>query len=201
LGLGAGTSTYIYVSGDPLGGSDFAGLMEDPVEPERAAELESTAETRDLMRRLEENDRERARESRLQAEMGGISLRIPASQRGMFGTCAKDGVDMQVSAVGPVGGNGGSPEFLTSGEIARIQNAADRIKAEINLVGSRATGTTNPYSDWDYAIEANAPSRNSVARSLPGAGNLNEGIRPNIDVFNEPVKDGYPFVKFTPRTK
>jgi len=100
--------------------------------------------------------------------------------------------------VGPIGGNGGSPDFLTPDKIARIQNAANRIGRPINLVGSRATGITGPNFDWDYAIDANAPTRNSVSRSLPGAGNLSEGVRPNIDVFNGQVNPGAPYVQFTP---
>jgi len=36
---------------------------------------------------------------------------------------------------------------LTPAEMKRIQNAADRIGKDINVVGSRASGKTNPTSD------------------------------------------------------
>jgi len=42
---------------------------------------------------------------------------------------------------------------LSLSEIERIENAATRIGKEIHLVGSRAKGTANAYSDWDYVIE------------------------------------------------
>ncbi|GAA0681392.1 nucleotidyltransferase domain-containing protein [Dyella marensis] len=90
----------------------------------------------------------------------------------------------------PGGGNGGSPNFLTPNQARRIQNAADRIGKPINVVGSRANGTAGPNSDWDYVIDANAPTRNSVSKSLPGTGNLSEGTRPNLDVFKGQVNPG-----------
>lgn len=57
------------------------------------------------------------------------------------------------SAGGPIAGGGGSLEHLTPGEAARVQNAANKIDQPISVVGSRASGTAGPYSDWDYVVE------------------------------------------------
>jgi RHS repeat-associated protein len=95
-------------------------------------------------------------------------------------------------------GGGASLENLSASEIQRIQNAANRSGQEINLVGSRAGGTAGSSSDWDYVIDANAKTRNSLSRSLPGAGDTVEGIRPNIDVFKGQVDETRPFIRFFP---
>ena len=99
----------------------------------------------------------------------------------------------------PVAGAGASLENITTNEATRIQNAANRIESTVTLVGSRASGTASANSDWDYVVNANAATRNSVSRSLPGAGDLKEGIRPNIDVFKGEVDKTRPYIEFKPR--
>jgi RHS repeat-associated protein len=191
-----GMSTYGYVSNDPLNYVDIFGLFPEP--PERDAKEERTAEGEAALKEL----RDRQQTDREVAEAGATEgpaaqhYRSP-SEFGPQGMCVRPGTEM--STVGPIPSNGASTDGLLTSEIIRIQNAADRAGVDINLVGSRATNTTHPDSDWDYVINANAKTRNSLSRSLPGAGNLNEGIRPNIDVFSGSVNPGAPSIKFTPR--
>jgi len=55
-----------------------------------------------------------------------------------------------------------------SPEDARIiQNAADRTKQTIIVVGSRANGTSTPTSDWDYIMLGNSRQRHSARSSVP----------------------------------
>lgn len=90
---------------------------------------------------------------------------------------------------------------ILASQAQRIQNAANRSGQTITLVGSRAAGTAGAKSDWDYVINANAATRNSLSRSLPGAGNMKEGVRPNIDVFKGEVDKARPFLEFRPQKK
>lgn len=104
----------------------------------------------------------------------------------------------EAAAKRAVAGGGAKLENLGASEITRIQNAANRSGQEISVVGSRAGGTAKSTSDWDYVIDANAKTRNSLSRSLPGAGNTAEGIRPNLDVFKGQVDETRPFIRFFP---
>ncbi|MBD0342700.1 MAG: nucleotidyltransferase domain-containing protein [Microcoleus sp. Co-bin12] len=49
----------------------------------------------------------------------------------------------------------------------RIQNAADRTKQTIIVVGSRANGTSTPTSDWDYIMLGKSRQRHSASSSVP----------------------------------
>lgn len=203
-GLNGGLDTYVYVDSNPLSGFDPLGLQNNgrPPAPE-LIEIETRPETRAEIRAIEETAREEARQARLEREWAereanGTTpgVQVPRSQFGEFGGCRPDDFAVPTASMEPIGGNGGSPRFLTAAEMTRIQNAANRIGRDVYVVGSRATGTTHPNSDWDYVIEANAPTRNSASRSLPGAGNLKEGTRPWIDVFSGPLTPGAPYVRF-----
>jgi RHS repeat-associated protein len=194
IGQRGGVGVYLYVSNDPLSNVDPSGLQQtNELDPKAAEEL-NTPETNAEVARLDEQAKEEA-----EARDDTPALTRDPSEFGEFGTCKATPPNR--SRVGPIGGNGGSPDFLTPAEIQRIQNAANRIGKPINLVGSQASGTAGPDSDWDYVIDANAPTRNSVSRSLPGAGNLSDGVRPNLDVFNGQVNPGAPFVTFFPDTQ
>nr|WP_255682838.1 RHS repeat-associated core domain-containing protein [Dyella sp. 2HG41-7] len=195
MGQAGGIGLYVYVGDNPIGYVDPLGLQRTGEIDPKEAEALNTPETNAEVERLE---REREEAARARDTTPFLAPR-PASEYGELGQCPA--TPPSTARVGPIGGNGGSPDFLTPGEIARIQNAANRIGRPINLVGSRATGTAGPNSDWDYVVDANAPTRNSVSRSLPGAGNLSEGVRPNLDVFNGQVNSGAPYVQFTPETK
>lgn len=88
---------------------------------------------------------------------------------------------------------------LTSGEIVRIQNAANRISKPISLVGSRASGTAKASSDWDYVIEGmtNA-NKNAIKNSLPGAPIRIDQVPRNIDFLPGPLLPYKPSITFTP---
>jgi hypothetical protein len=93
-------------------------------------------------------------------------------------------------------GGGAKLENLTAGEIARIQNAANRTGTEITVVGSRSTGTANVLSDWDYIVPAGTRSKtiNSLKSSLP------EGIKGGYgqDLFRGQLEANKPYITFKP---
>ncbi len=88
---------------------------------------------------------------------------------------------------------------LSAGEVTRIQNAANAIGKPINLVGSRASGTANAASDWDYVIDGltNA-NRNTIKNSLPGAPIRADQVPRTIDFLKPPLDTTLPYVPFTP---
>jgi RHS repeat-associated protein len=108
----------------------------------------------------------------------------------------------EMSAAGAANGGSriASEAGLSAGEIARIENAANRIGKPINLVGSRASGTANAASDWDYVIEGmtNA-NKNTIKNSLPGAQIRADQVPRNIDFFTEPLRTDLPHIQFNPR--
>jgi hypothetical protein len=72
---------------------------------------------------------------------------------------------------------------ISPADALRIQNAATRTKQQIIVVGSRAEGTANSISDWDYIFTGNSAQRHSAASSVPrgvAGGELN---RPGIDIL------------------
>ena len=87
-------------------------------------------------------------------------------------------------------------------EARRIQNAADRTKQTIIVVGSRANGTSTPTSDWDYIMLSNSRQRHSARSSVPSGtsgGEINSsGRETGIDIFTGPLISGEPHVIFEP---
>ncbi|WP_448630649.1 polymorphic toxin-type HINT domain-containing protein [Cellulomonas soli] len=88
---------------------------------------------------------------------------------------------------------------ITPGEARRIQNAADRIGHDIHLVGSRASGRSHAWSDWDYVITGiRSRVRHSVSSSLPrGARELGVGKR--LDIFSGSLDGSLPHITFLTR--
>ncbi|MGL5058728.1 MAG: nucleotidyltransferase domain-containing protein [Microcoleus sp.] len=84
----------------------------------------------------------------------------------------------------------------------RIQNAADRTKQTIIVVGSRANGTSTPTSDWDYIMLGNSRQRHSARTSVPrgtSGGEINNlGRETGIDIFTGPLIQGEAHVIFEP---
>ena len=76
-------------------------------------------------------------------------------------------------------------DVLSPDEIVRIRNAAQRINKPITVVGSRAKGTANAYSDWDYVIEGGLNSKqwSKIKNSLPGSKDALNNTKRNIDIF------------------
>ncbi|GAB4585036.1 hypothetical protein Ntsu_28680 [Nocardia sp. IFM 10818] len=98
----------------------------------------------------------------------------------------------------PTYGNGGNIDNISPSDALRIQNAANLRGVEIHVVGSRASGTAGPWSDWDYSIpDANSRMRSRIKGSLPqGSTELGYGRR--IDIFTHPPAEGLPYVTFYP---
>ena len=95
-------------------------------------------------------------------------------------------------------------DYINQRDAARIQAVADKIQRPIHVVGSRAAGTTNPLSDWDYVIPgANSSIRHTARKYLPrgiAGGEIGgSGIESGIDIFNDPLIPELPYISFFPR--
>ncbi|MFO0811207.1 MAG: hypothetical protein U0746_21465 [Gemmataceae bacterium] len=103
---------------------------------------------------------------------------------------------------------------MSAADAARIQNAANRRKVVIHVVGSRAMGppTVHPLSDWDYVVEgSNSRTRSRLKTSLPrgvAGGDLGGHHPSGIDLMHadNPLAPGYnpldpqrPHVTFVPQ--
>ncbi len=104
-----------------------------------------------------------------------------------------------VSSLGPRVGGGARLENLSAGEIARIQNAANRTGTRVTVVGSRANGTPRANSDWDYVLPSNTlgKTRHSLRSSLP-EGPRNIGEPRNQDFFLDGIDPTKPHITFEP---
>ncbi len=131
-------------------------------------------------------------------ESGIFATQTQASTGQNYDGIQYDALDSLLAANG--GARIASEAGLSAGEIARIQNAANRIGKPINLVGSRASGTANAASDWDYVIEGmtNA-NKNTIKNSLPGAPIRADQVPRNIDFFTDPLRTDLPHIQFNPR--
>lgn len=78
---------------------------------------------------------------------------------------------------GPCGSGAGtaSEAGISLNDAQRIQNAADKAGQPIIVVGSRANGSANPASDWDYILSGPSRSRHSQQSSLPRGTGDGEG--------------------------
>ncbi|MBR1221474.1 hypothetical protein JQ557_25980 [Bradyrhizobium sp. U87765 SZCCT0131] len=99
-------------------------------------------------------------------------------------------------------GNGAKLENLTAGEIMRIQNAANRTQTEITVVGSRAKGTAQSHSDWDYVLPPGTKGRtqHSLSSSLP-EGPRAIGEPRNQDFFRGEIRPNESFITFRPEPR
>lgn len=99
---------------------------------------------------------------------------------------------------------------ISPNDAKRIQNAADKAGQPIIVVGSRANGTPNPTSDWDYILSGPSRTRHSVKNSLPRGTGDGEGsgrgrdfwqnYNPNRPDYAE-LDRGRPYVVFEPRSR
>ncbi|MET7944181.1 RHS repeat-associated core domain-containing protein [Streptomyces sp. NPDC005302] len=99
---------------------------------------------------------------------------------------------------------------IAPNDARRIQNAANKTRQTIIVVGSRAgNGNLNPTSDWDYILTGPSRARSSVKNSLPqgmgdGEGGSGRGrdfyqsYNPNAKQYTELDRDR-PYVVFEPR--
>jgi len=100
---------------------------------------------------------------------------------------------------------------ISPANATRIQNAANRTNQEITVVGSRAKGTANSASDWDYVMSGKSSQRHSASSSVPrgtsgGAQNsigretgidVSQSYNPNAPGYS-PVRTNEPHVVFKP---
>lgn len=83
---------------------------------------------------------------------------------------------------GCTAGGGAKIDNIAPKDRVRIQNAVNRTKVRVTVVGSRARGTPGPVSDWDYVLKGgNSRSRHSIKSSLPSGPSLGIGQPPNQD--------------------
>ncbi len=92
---------------------------------------------------------------------------------------------------------------INASDATRIQNAASRTGQPIRVVGSRASGTAGPNSDWDYVIGGNSRARHSAAGSLPrgpqGSGAQSTTGHTGQDIYtNAQFMPNRPYVEFQP---
>ena len=97
---------------------------------------------------------------------------------------------------------------MSHGDALRIQNAATSKGVTITVVGSRASGTSNRFSDWDYILGgANSSRRHGVKNSIPrghSGGEYNSGIdffqnyTPGIPGYSK-LRPDDPHVIFVPQ--
>ncbi|MFF1452173.1 polymorphic toxin-type HINT domain-containing protein [Streptomyces sp. NPDC058274] len=99
---------------------------------------------------------------------------------------------------------------ISPNDAQRIQNAADKAGQPIIVVGSRANGSANPASDWDYILSGPSRSRHSQQNSLPRGTGDGEGSGRGRDFWQNynPSRPDYaeldpskPHVIFEPRRR
>lgn len=96
-------------------------------------------------------------------------------------------------------GGGAKIENVSPGNLRRVQNAANRTRQIITIVGSRAAGNAGPYSDWDYvATGASSRTRRSLASSLP-EGPRGIGSPRNQDIFTGMLDPNRPHISVIPK--
>ncbi|MFI0734663.1 putative T7SS-secreted protein [Streptomyces sp. NPDC021225] len=98
---------------------------------------------------------------------------------------------------------------ISPNDARRIQNAANKAGEPIIVVGSRASGTSNPASDWDYILSGPSRTRHSVHNSLPRGTGDGEGSGRGRDFWqtHNPNRPDYaeldrdkPYVVFEPES-
>ncbi|MHA5048805.1 RHS repeat-associated core domain-containing protein [Streptomyces sp. SD15] len=122
-----------------------------------------------------------------------------------------------VNAGKPGGPRFRAPGFRTASQAGispndarRIQNAADKAGQPVIVVGSRANGSANSASDWDYILSGPSRSRHSQQSSLPRGTGDGEGSGRGRDFWQNynPSRPDYaeldpskPYVIFEPRSR
>jgi len=97
---------------------------------------------------------------------------------------------------------------ISPNDARRIQNAANKTGEPVIVVGSRANGTPNPTSDWDYILSGPSRTRHSIQNSLPRGTGDGEGsgrgrdfwqsYNPNRPDYTELDRDK-PYTVFEPQ--
>ena len=114
--------------------------------------------------------------------------------------------EKQVAAKsGPLAAGGAKLENLSPRQLARIQAVAEKRGLDISVVGSRAEGTADGASDWDYILKGgNSKARHSAMRELPSNPNASKGGDFRLgseDLRGVDVDPELPHINFTPTKK
>ena len=208
IGLDGGLNTYGYVAGNPLSHTDRNGLYIDSL---RASCMQDPFFCAELLGHSPGGG-EPAAECSVDDEWG-VGEYVAAGTAAVAATAyafyqLKKGKN-------PFKSNGArtpAEAGISAGDATRIQNAANRTRQEIVVIGSRARGTATPSSDWDYiltgASRARGSARSSIPRGRAGGEISASGRETGIDVFQNynPSAPGYlelnpvePHVRFGPR--
>ena len=105
------------------------------------------------------------------------------------------------ASLGTTVGGGARVSNLSPPEIRAIQRFADKRGVDVNVVGSRAGGTSHAFSDYDYIIGGNSRIRNYAQRELPRgiSGGANGNGIDVIPAFRSPLDTSRPYITFRPR--
>lgn len=94
--------------------------------------------------------------------------------------------------------------FITEAQASTMQRIANKRDVTIEVIGSRARGNANKFSDWDYVITGgNSRARNKAFNEI-ASGRAGGNIGPNGETGKEVLspKDVYPDeprVRFEPK--
>ena len=105
----------------------------------------------------------------------------------------------------PILKNGADPRSISPNTAQQIQNAADFGGVDVTVIGSRASGTARPDSDFDFVVPGNARTRSKVKSKLPkgraGGEQTASGGQSGIDVFRPGEVDlsSQPHIIFEPK--
>jgi RHS repeat-associated protein len=138
--------------------------------------------------------------ARLATVIGGIKSSLGGSSGRGQRSCTAPGEGPEPV---PSGRRSWREAGISSGDAKRIQNAANRTKQTITVVGSRAQkGASNPESDWDYVMSGNSRQRHSARSSVPrgaAGGEIgSSGRESGIDIFTDGVNEKLPHCVFEP---
>lgn len=98
----------------------------------------------------------------------------------------------------PTAANGASLENMSGADAAKIQATADRIGKPVHVVGSRASGTAGPESDWDYVVTgANSKIKDKIKWMAPSGVRTGQGK--GLDIFTGPLNEDLPYITFHPK--
>lgn len=99
---------------------------------------------------------------------------------------------------------GAKLEYIAESTRDRIQAIADKYNLEITVVGSRAKGTNNEYSDWDYIIKGgNSKTRSSALFQLPKNPKATKGGEMRAgseELKGVEVDENLPSINFSPKS-
>lgn len=198
IGLDGGFNRFGYVEGDPINFADDEGLQRRSSAPVVSwGQSQLNFQGTSLINQIRQYQPNYAPTYASAPAQGFTAANIGQLQGTLLrlqqaGTCS-------ISSA-PLVGGGANISNLTPQEILRIQNAANRVGVPLSVVGSRASGSAGPLSDWDYVVPVGTPRRtiHSLSGSLP-EGYRGLGESRNQDFHRSPVDRNLPYITFVPK--